>query len=123
MVFKSVDNDIINKIEEFVRTDLVGIIAAMKSAGKDINEIDFYGDIYVYKPSTFKFSIGDRILILRLVEYAKTIQHVEKPSPNEKLYYPTRTHFFLNRMLETALPLRQTEMHLFPRTAIGTIVI
>lgn len=119
MVFKSVDNDIINKIEEFVRTDLVGIIAAMKSAGKDINEIDFYGDIYVYKPSTFKFSIGDRILILRLVEYAKTIQHVEKPSPNEKQSnentlansrnqheYPTRTHFFLNRMLETALPLR-----------------
>lgn len=116
MVFKSVDNDVINQIEEFVRTDSAAIIAAMKSAGKDINEIDYYGDIYVYKPSLFKFSIGDRILILRLVEYAKAIQHNEKVVPNEKESnentlavnsrnhdeFPTRTHFFLNRMLETA---------------------
>lgn len=114
VVFKSVDNGIINQIEEFVRTDLASIITAMKSAGKDIHEIDFYGEIHVYKPSSFKFSIGDRILILRLVEYAKTIRHTEKPSPNEKQFnentlahnstneQPTRTHFFLNRMLETA---------------------
>lgn len=121
-VFKSVDNDTINKIEEFVRTDLAAIIAAMKSAGKNVDEIDFYGHIYVHKPSSFKFSIGDRILILRLVEYAKTIQHVEKQlpdkqhSPDEEQFnenilalnsknpddYPTRTHFFLSRLLETA---------------------
>lgn len=116
MEFKSVDDGIINQIEEYVRTELAEILAGMKSAGKDINEIDFYGDFYVFKPSTFKFSIGDRILILRLVEYAKTIQFTEKTSPSEKQStektlacysenhneFPTQTHYFLNKMLETA---------------------
>lgn len=119
LVFQSVDNKVINQVEQFVRDELPGILSAMKSSGKEINEIDFYGDIHVYKPSSFKFSIGDRMLILRLVEYAKTVQHIEKTIPNDKQStenttttlacnsrshdeFSTKTHFFLNRLLETA---------------------
>lgn len=116
MVFKSVDDGVMNQIEDFVRNDLEDIIASFKSAGKEINEIDYYGEIYVHKPSSFKFFIGDRLLILRLVEYAKTIKHEEKTVPDTKQPIevcsaiktpktsenPTQTHYLLNKMLDVA---------------------
>lgn len=116
MMFECVDDGVMNQVEEFARNEVGDIILSMKSAGEEINEIDFYGDIYVHKPSSFKLTIGDRLLISRLTHYAKTIQFTEKTSPDtkqpieeftanqttENYENPTRKHYFLNKMLDVA---------------------
>lgn len=74
MVFQKVNDGNVNQVEEFARSDLDDILTSMKLAGRSINEIDFYGEIYAHKPSLFKFSIGDRILILRLLDQSNQIK-------------------------------------------------
>lgn len=58
-----------NKVEEYVRTDLEKVLASYESKGIKINKSDFYGEIYVATPETFKLSIGDRLQIKELVKY------------------------------------------------------
>lgn len=124
MVLKTVNDEVIDRVELFVRTELPTILISMKTR-TDMSDADYYGEIYVHSPESFKFSIGDRILISELVNYVRTaceksqlnagLNHVEQPSNNrtsihgDKNIIPitqnirtTQTHYFLNKLLETA---------------------
>lgn len=120
-MFEKVNDEIIDRVEMFVQNNLQAILNIKKNAGIDINEADFYGEFYVHSPGLFKFSIGDRILIHELVDYVRTAwndypsnsklehfeQHAEKKSVEQTvapidLKIQSRTHYFLNKLLETA---------------------
>lgn len=75
ITFKNVDDSIIDQVEIFARTELSSILSKWKSFGKLmlINNVDYFGEIYADKPESFKFVIGDRILVLQLANYVQRI--------------------------------------------------
>lgn len=58
-------------MEKYVQTELAEVLGIWKSSGTEINASDFYGDIYVHSPESFKFTIGDRMQIQSMVNYVK----------------------------------------------------
>lgn len=75
ITFKYVDDSIVDQVENFARTELQSILSKWKSSGKLIlmKSEDYFGEIYTHNPESFKFVIGDRILILQLANYVKKI--------------------------------------------------
>lgn len=58
-------------VEEYIKNELSQVLETWKTNGMNINAEDFYGDCYVYLPGAFKFSVGDRLQIKKLVDYVK----------------------------------------------------
>lgn len=73
ITFKEVDDTIVGIVEEYVKTELAEVLTTWTTNGIEINQEDFYGKFYVYSPKTFKFTIGDRMQIKKMVDYVKTI--------------------------------------------------
>lgn len=71
ITFKEIDQTLINQVETFVQTELGELLEKWKSSGIEINEADFFGNIYVHSPKSFKFTIGDRMQIQSMVNYVK----------------------------------------------------
>lgn len=71
ITFKEIDDIHVSQIESYVQTELPDILETWKSCGIEFNAADFYGDVYVHSPKSFKFTIGDRLQIRRMVNYAK----------------------------------------------------
>lgn len=69
VTFKNVDENIIGKVEEYVKTDLDKVLASWESSGIKIEKSNFYGEMYINSPENFKLSIGDRLQIKELVKY------------------------------------------------------
>lgn len=73
ITFKNVDREVIDLIENFVRSNLPEIILQWIKSGKvkSIHYNDYFGEIYASDPKSFKFVVGDRILIMELVNHVK----------------------------------------------------
>lgn len=95
ITFKEIDQTLINQVETFVQTELGELLEKWKSSGIEINEADFFGNIYVHSPKSFKFTIGDRMQIQSMVNYVKMkydengiefsgAHHFDPPSPPKK---------------------------------------
>lgn len=75
ITFKKVDEAQINAVENFIRTQMPGILANWKTSkgANAINDEDFFGEIHVFDPSGFEFSEGDRIQIEAVASYVRSI--------------------------------------------------
>lgn len=75
LTFKNVNHSVIDHVENFVRIELPQIISQWKKSDKlkPGDDKDYFGDIYVNDPSSFKFVIGDRLQIMELVNHVKRI--------------------------------------------------
>lgn len=71
ITFKDVDETIVNTVEEYVKKELADIIKTWEKNDIKVNHEDFYGEFYVFCPEAFKFSIGDRLQIKKMVAYVK----------------------------------------------------
>lgn len=71
ITFKEIDDTHINQVEKYVQSELDEVLSTWKLSGIEINETDFYGDVYVHSPKAFKFTIGDRMQIQMMVNYVK----------------------------------------------------
>lgn len=58
-------------VEEYIKNELMQVLETWKTNGIEIDQEDFYGEFYVFSPGTFKFSIGDRLQIRKMVDYVK----------------------------------------------------
>lgn len=151
IVFKSIDAEDINNVEQFIRSELDLIIHfqsqseisgdKQKTRINGADKIHFYGD-YGSKPSKFKFSIVERKLIELLVAHVKHVVDVGGIDNNNQMCHfsttdlvlrestdfsqigcyfgdthglnnqlaereetstkPTKTHYFLNKLMATA---------------------
>lgn len=90
LVFKSITDDDIDAVENFIRNEVFTYLAkskadAMNESDKsgfvehddvlvdDENLLDHFGQLYASQPEMFRFQPGDRILIKALVEKVKNI--------------------------------------------------
>lgn len=70
--FRKVNEDIIKKVEDFVKNDLTNVITMWKGKGIEIKNSDFYGELFENNPEQFEFTIGDRLQIEAIVEFVKS---------------------------------------------------
>lgn len=71
ITFKEVDDTIMGQVEDFVKNELADVLTTWETNGIVINREHFYGEFYAYSAKTFKFSIGDRMQIKKMVDYVK----------------------------------------------------
>lgn len=75
ITIKNINELIIDKIENYVKKDLVSLIQKLRSLETPtlVNEADFFGNTQLFDPSSFKFSIGERIQIEEIASFLKSI--------------------------------------------------
>lgn len=75
ITLKNVNNSVIDEIECFAKLEMPRILSEMNLSNKlgTINYADYFGDIYASNPNSFKFVMGDRIMILELANHVKRI--------------------------------------------------
>lgn len=73
LTFKNVEEQHIDHVENFIKNDLPNIISMWKVDENmpPVDDIDFFGDIHAFNPSSFKFSIGDRMQIAEIATHVK----------------------------------------------------
>lgn len=96
-----------DKIENYIQTDLVSIVNKLKNQDNLIDEIDFFGNTKLHASSTFKFRIGERMQLKEIASFVKTIidgghtnQHLQQPQKKIDYigtkFYPNHGRFFSN---------------------------
>lgn len=87
LTFKTADDDIINKVEQFIKNDLCSTLTKLGvSLEPNMNSI-FFGKMYECNPADFQFLLGER---KQIDEMAKHVQHTSS-SDNQgvHLFYKT----------------------------------
>lgn len=70
ITFKRVDEDTITHVESFIKNKLDGFLDQCDDP-QTVYKEDFYGNIFAADPSSFKFSLGDRIRIMEVASFVK----------------------------------------------------
>lgn len=119
---RSIDDDVIDKIEAYIRTDLIEIVNRLKNqTDSTIYEEDFFGNVQLSSPSTFKFSIGERLQLKNIAAFINEIADDKNPkykisifiekNNNQKksneyeetVFYPNFGRFYSNMTSKSAL--------------------
>lgn len=90
ITFKNVDNNVIDNIENFVRTDVPAILTKWKMSGNhnSINDAEYFGEVYASDHKSFRFVVGDRILILEMAKYVKKV--IEEAAEDGLQYFSAK---------------------------------
>lgn len=90
MTIKEITNESIDRIEAYVRKDLVAIVHKLKNDENPvfINDADFFGNIKINEPSSFTFSLGERVQIEQIALFSNEIVMKAKDG---KEFFKTKT--------------------------------
>lgn len=90
LTFKSIDEDIVNQVEQFIANDIATMIERWQTKDPDliIDKKAFFGVFHEESPRLFKLSIGHRLQIKELVDYVKRIVNSTEPTHGIQYFAP-----------------------------------
>lgn len=81
LTFSKVGRNQIDLVENFIKTKLPSIVSIWKANrsenASDLNDVDFFGPIYVYDKDSFEFSPGDHLQISSITSHVKEMLRAE----------------------------------------------
>lgn len=90
LTFKSIDEDIVNQVEQFIANDVATMIERWQTKDPNliIDKKAFFGVFHEDSPRLFKLSIGDRLQIKELVDYVNRIVNSTEPTHGIQYFAP-----------------------------------
>lgn len=102
LTFKSITDDIVNQLEQFIASDIVDMIERWQSEDPDliIDKTAFFGVLHAHNPRSFKLAIGDRPQIVELVKHVQSVCDGTDPNMSVHLFVPKQNEGKNKRIIQ-----------------------
>lgn len=102
LTFKSITNDIVNQLEQFIASDIVDMVERWQSEDPDliIDKTAFFGVLHAHNPRSFKLAIGDRPQIIELVKHVRSVCDSTDPNMGVQLFVPKQNEGKNKRIIQ-----------------------